>query len=65
MSHENGKTALMYQVYHMTNSKNFDCSEEHRREKALPPMVAWRAWILLSYKSVSANFLLRLHARSL
>ena len=34
MSHADDNLALMYLVYHMTNLKSFDCSEELRREKA-------------------------------
>ena len=48
----------MYLVYRMTNLKSSGSSEEPRRERALPPMEAWRAWILLLYKSVELNFFL-------
>lgn len=49
--------ALMYLVYRMTNLKSFDSSEEPRRERVLPPMEAWRAWILLLYKLVEVAYL--------
>ena len=47
----------MYLVYRMTNLKSFDSSEEPRRERVLPPMGAWRAWILLLYKLVEVAYL--------